>query len=466
MKQSLSRKLTSVIVLTVLIAVGLVSSISSYFIHDRFKDYIIDKQTQTINQIIAQVSLQYDVNNSSWDSEKVHEVGMLALYSGYIIKVYDNESIPIWDAEVWDMSACVQLINDISHRMLTLFPTQKGSFVSYDYLLEYKNTDVGRVTISYFGPYFYQEDDVIFINQLQSILLIIALISILSSVVVGIFFAKTLSKPILKTIDATKNIAQGHYGDEIEYKTNITEVSELIESINHLSLNLYEQDRIKKQITSDVAHELRTPLSTLQISVEAIMDGIIKMDESRLKSIHDEILRLTKIVKDLEQLTQIEQLSNKLDLTDFDLSELIKECLESLDIKRKEKSINVELISDSINIEGDRNRLYQVFYNLILNAYNYSNVDSTLKIELLNKGKEVAIELKDTGIGIPEDSLPFIFERFYRVDSSRTRVSGGSGIGLTLVKQFIEAHDGSIEVESQLNVGSTFTIILPIKQSS
>ncbi len=466
MKQSLSRKLTSVIVLTVLVAVGLVSSISSYFIHDRFKDYIIDKQTQTINQIIAQVSLQYDVNRSSWDNEKVHEVGMLALYSGYIIKVYDNENISIWDAEVWDMSACVQLINDISHRMLTQFPTQKGEFVSYDYLLEYKNNDVGKVTISYFGPYFYQEDDVIFINQLQSVLLIIALISILSSVVVGVLFAKTLSRPILKTIDATKNIAQGHYGSEIEYKTNINEVSELIDSINHLSINLYEQDRIKKQITSDVAHELRTPLSTLQISVEAIMDGIIKMDDNRLKSIHDEILRLTRIVKDLEQLTQIEQLTNKLEITEFDINELIKECLKSLEFKQQSQSISIELNSIPLNIQADRSRIYQVLYNLILNAYNYSNENAKLKINVNQLDKNIVIQITDTGIGIPEESLPYIFERFYRVDSSRTRESGGSGIGLTIVKQLIEAHKGTIKVESELNVGSTFTIILPIKQSS
>jgi len=465
MKQSLSRKLTSVIVLTVLIAVGLVSSISSYFINDRFKEYIIDKQTQTINQIIASVSLQYNVNDATWDKEKVHEVGMVSLSSGYIIKVYDNENNNIWDAEIWDMSACVQLINDISHRMLNQFPSQEGGFVSNDYLLEYKNTDVGKVTISYFGPYFYQEDDMLFINQLQSILLIIALISILSSVGVGVVFAKTLSKPILKTIDATKNIAQGHYGNEIEYKTNITEVSELIESINHLSVSLHEQDRIKKQITSDVAHELRTPLSTLQISVEAVMDGIIKMDANRVKSIHDEILRLTKIVKDLEQLTQIEHLT-QLELSTFDLKELIDECIYSLEIKRKDKSINLELITETLLIEADRNRLYQVFYNLILNAYNYSNNDSSLLIEIINKGKEVVIQIKDTGIGIPEESLPYIFERFYRVDSSRTRESGGNGIGLTIVKQFIEAHSGSIEVESELNKGTIFTIILPIKQSS
>lgn len=466
MKQSLSRKLTSVIVLTVLVAVGLVSSISSYFIHDRFKDYIIDKQTQTINQIIAQVSLQYDVDRSSWDNEKVHEVGMLALYSGYIIKVYDNENTSIWDAEVWDMSACVQLINDISHRMLTLFPTQNGEFVSYDYLLEYKNTDVGKVTISYFGPYFYQEDDVIFINQLQSVLLVIALISILSSVVVGIFFAKSLSKPILKTIDATKNIAQGHYGSEIDYKTNINEVSELIDSINHLSISLYEQDRIKKQITSDVAHELRTPLSTLQISVEAIMDGIIKMDDNRLKSIHDEILRLTRIVKDLEQLTQIEQLTNKLELTEFDVNELIKECLKSLEFKQLRQSVSVVLNTSPLIIEADRSRIYQVLYNLILNAYNYSNENAKIEIDLTQLDKNIMIQIKDTGIGIPQESLPYIFERFYRVDSSRTRESGGSGIGLTIVKQLIEAHKGTIKVESEINVGTTFTISLPIKQSS
>lgn len=466
MKQSLSRKLTSVIVFTVLIAVGLVSSISSFFIHDRFKDYIIDKQTQTISQIIAQVSLQYDVTDASWDQEKVHEVGMVALYSGYILKVYDNDMNTIWDAEVWDMSACVQLINDISHRMLTQFPSQKGEFVSYDYLLEYKNTDVGKVTISYFGPYFYQEDDLNFINQLQSVLLIIALISILSSVVVGIFFAKSLSKPLLKTIDATKTIAQGHYGSEIEYKTNITEVSELIESINHLSVSLHEQDRIKKQITSDVAHELRTPLSTLQISVEAVMDGIIKMDNNRLKSIHDEILRLTKIVKDLEQLTQIEQSIHKLEFTQFDLATLLHECLKSLEVKQLNKSINVSLNVDPITIEADRNRLYQVFYNLILNAYLYSNENAELKITVSQQNNHVQIQISDTGYGISVESLPFIFERFYRVDSSRTRESGGSGIGLTIVKQFVEAHKGSISVESQLDIGTTFTINLPLKQSS
>lgn len=466
MKQSLSRKLTSVILLTVLIAVGLVSFSLSYFVHDQFKDYIIEKQTQTINQIVAQASLQYNTSTESWDQEKVHEVGMYALYSGYIIKVYDKENNSIWDAEVWDMSACVQLINDITHRMLNQFPAQEGKFISRDYLLEYKGSDVGKITISYFGPYFYQVDDLKFINQLQVISLIIAMISILSSVFVGIYFAKTLTRPILKTIDATKSIASGHYDYSIDYHTNITEVSELIDSINYLSKTLNEQDRIKKQITSDVAHELRTPLSTLLLNIEAVRDGLVDLDSNRLKSLYDEVLRLTSIVKDLEQLNKIEVSSQKLDYQMFDIKELLIECINSLNVKLDEKNIDVILKVDSNQIEGDRNRLYQVFYNLILNACLYSNQNSQVFITSEIKDHYITIEVKDNGIGIPEESLPYIFERFYRVDSSRNRDSGGSGIGLTIVKQFVEAHEGRVEVESQLNVGTTFTIILPIKKSS
>jgi two-component system phosphate regulon sensor histidine kinase PhoR len=121
---------------------------------------------------------------------------------------------------------------------------------------------------------------------------------------------------------------------------------------------------------------------------------------------------------------------------------------------------------DPITIEADRNRLYQVFYNLILNAYLYSNENAQLKITVSQQNNHVQIQISDTGYGISVESLPFIFERFYRVDSSRTRESGGSGIGLTIVKQFVEAHKGSISVESQLDIGTTFTINLPLKQSS
>jgi signal transduction histidine kinase len=309
-------------------------------------------------------------------------------------------------------------------------------------------------------------DDLKFINQLQVILLIIAMISILSSVFVGIYFAKTLTRPILKTIDATKSIASGHYDYSIDYRTNITEVSELIDSINYLSKTLNEQDRIKKQITSDVAHELRTPLSTLLLNIEAVRDGLVDLDSNRLKSLYDEVLRLTSIVKDLEQLNKIEVSSQKLDYQMFDIKELLIECINSLNVKLDEKNIDVILKVDSNQIEGDRNRLYQVFYNLILNACLYSNQNSQVFITSEIKDHYITIEVKDNGIGIPEESLPYIFERFYRVDSSRNRDSGGSGIGLTIVKQFVEAHEGRVEVESQLNVGTTFTIILPIKKSS
>lgn len=465
MRQSLSRRLTLVIVLTVLIAVGLVSFFSSINIHHQFRDYIIERQNQTINQIVSQVSLQYDVESSEWNQDKVHEIGMSALYTGYIIKVVDNNNETVWDAETWDIDACVKLIDDISHRMLHQYPSQTGSFATYDYPLEYQNEDIGLIKLSYYGPYFYQENDLLFINQLQMILIIIAGISILSSLFIGLYFANSLTKPLLKTIHATKNIASGQFETMIDDDSNIIEVSELINSVNYLSDSLAKQDLIKRQITADVSHELRTPLSILQISVEAVMDGIVTMDKKRIKSIYDEIIRLTTIVKDIEQLHQIEWQTYKLDYQSFDIKDLLNECIHSLEVKQLEKSISVLFDSESIIIEADRYRLFQVFYNIIVNAYNYSEKNAKLFISLNRMQHSLAIIIKDTGIGIPQESLQYLFERFYRVDSSRSRVSGGSGTGLTIVKQLVEAHGGSIEVESEINFGTTFTISLPLKRS-
>ncbi|MBS3992060.1 MAG: HAMP domain-containing histidine kinase [Erysipelothrix sp.] len=464
MKQSLNSRITFVIVLTVLVAVGLVSFFSSINIHHRFRDYIAEKQSQTINQIIAQISSQYDVNTTTWDQDKVHEIGMSSLYTGYIVKVFDNKNESVWDAEVWDMDACVQLINDVSERMSHLFIDYEGSFSTYEYQLEYQGENIGLVKMSYYGPYFYQENDLLFINQLQTILIVIAIVSILSSLLFGLYFANSLTKPLLRTIDATKSIASGQFETIVDDNSNIIEVSELINSVNHLSDTLAKQDVIKRQITADVAHELRTPLSILQISVEAIMDGIVNLDQKRIKSIYDEILRLSTIVKDIDQLNQIEWHTHKLDYELFDIKDLLSECIHSLEVKQLEKNIDVLFNSESIMIEADRYRLFQVFYNIIVNAYNYSEENSKLIISVDRIHNFLTIVIKDTGIGIPQESIPYLFERFYRVDSSRSRVSGGSGIGLTIVKQLIEAHGGTVEVDSEINLGTTFTIILPVKR--
>ncbi len=464
MKRTLRRQLTSTIVLTVLIAVSFVSLFSSFIIHDHFKGYIEAKQTQTIQQLVAQVAQQYELEEDRWDVENIHEIGMVALYSGYIIKVNDGNGQLIWDAELEDMSACVTIADEVTERMLKQFPNQKGSFNDNPYPLRVQDESIGVVNIRHYGPIFYSIEDERFINQVQQMLWLIALFSILLSSFVGLHLAKSLSRPLTKSINQTSLIAQGNYGGLIEDDSNIDEVRSLIKAVNHLSTTMAEQDRLKKQLTSDVAHELRTPLSTLEISMEAALDGILPMDQKRMQGLLDEIQRLSKIVKDLDQLNRIEE-TQRLNTVPFELSSLIDEVIRALEIQSQTKSIRIKTNGDSLSITGDRDRLNQVFYNLILNALNYSNPNSNIEVQWMRIHENVQITIKDEGIGIPEKELPHIFDRFYRVESARDRIRGGSGIGLAIVKRFIEAHKGSITVTSSENIGTTFTITLPLKSS-
>ena len=464
MKRTLRRQLTSTIVLTVLIAVSLVSLFSSFIIHDHFKAYIESKQSQTINQMVAQIAQQYEVEEERWDVDTIHEIGMVALYSGYIIHVNDNLGRLVWDAELEDMSACVSIADDVTERMLKQFPSQNGSFSDNPYPLTVQDEIIGTVNIRHYGPVFYSLEDERFINQVQQMLWIIALSSILLSSFVGLHLAKSLSRPITKSIKQTATIAEGNYGGQIEDESTIDEVRSLIAAVNHLSTTLADQDRLKKQLTSDVAHELRTPLSTLEISMEAARDGILPMDQKRMQSLLDEVQRLSKIVKDLDQLNRIEEIQ-RLNISPFDLGTLLKDVVAALEIQAESKSIKITLSGEQIQMHGDRDRLNQVFYNLVLNALNYSNPNANIEIRWKQTSDTAQIIIKDEGIGIPEKDIPYIFDRFYRVESARDRIRGGSGIGLTIVKRFIEAHKGSIKVVSEENTGTTFTITLPLQSS-
>lgn len=183
-----------------------------------------------------------------------------------------------------------------------------------------------------------------------------------------------------------------------------------------------------------------------------------------MQSLLDEVQRLSKIVKDLDQLNRIEEIQ-RLNISHFDLGALLKDVVAALEIQAESKSIKITLSGEQIQMHGDRDRLNQVFYNLVLNALNYSNPNANIEIRWKQTSDTAQIIIKDEGIGIPEKDIPYIFDRFYRVESARDRIRGGSGIGLTIVKRFIEAHKGSIKVVSEENTGTTFTITLPLQSS-
>ncbi len=461
MKFSLKSKLSLTIALVVLLTVALISFLSNYFIQNQFKGYITAQQEKAAGQIVESIGVEYDPASDSWNTDFIHTIGMYALYDGYIVKVYDRAGNTVWDAETCDMSLCTEVMDDISYRMMVEYPEINGEFTTRTFPVVQDSKEIGTVSVSYFGPFFLSEDDFYFLDALNKILIGIGVFSLIISAATGFFLARHLSKPILKTVEVTRDIADGKYEARIRENTGTREVDQLIGSINDLARSLERQEALRRQLTADVAHELRTPLTTVQTHVEAILEGVWEPTRERLESCYDEMSRLGNLVSDLENLARIESDNLKLNKTEISLRELTYRTLGSFEKELKDKNLIVTVEGNCSPIPADGDRISQVLINLVSNAVKYTPDGGKIRITLSDSEKSVLFHIQDTGIGIPEEEMSYIFERFYRADKSRNRNTGGSGIGLAIVKSIVFAHGGAIEVESRLNEGSSFIVSLP-----
>jgi signal transduction histidine kinase len=461
LKQSIQTKISSAIALIVLLSVAIISFLANYFINKQFTEYISRDQELKIQVITSSLSGQYDVTTKKWNVDYIDAIGMNSLYEGYIIKVYDSQNHSLWDAQAHDMSLCKSIMDDISERMKIKYPQLEGEFIATRHNLLSGKEVIGSVSISYFGPFFLNENDFRFLNELNTILVSIGAVAIALSIFVGFLLARRLSSPILNTVEATKQIADGNYSIRLKEKSNTKELDLLTGSINHLAASLQNLEMLRKQLTADVAHELRTPISILQAHIEAMIDGIWEPTPERLQSCYDETGRIGKLVKDLENLAKIESDKLKLEKAEINLHELIHKMIISFESNLKNKNLAAEVKGPDITVYADPDRIKQVVVNLLSNAIKYSSSEGIILFETIDEDEFSGFRITDQGIGIPEEELPYIFERFYRADKSRNRLTGGSGIGLTIVKSIIEAHGGSVRVESKVNKGSCFTVLLP-----
>lgn len=461
MKFSLKSKLSLAMAMVVLLTVALISFLSNYLIQNQFKDYVAQQQQESAKRIAESISIQYDPAKDSWNTDYIHTIGMNALYDGYIVKVYDEDGTPLWDAYTCDMSLCVQIMDNISRRMAEEYPDAGGSFTTRDFPVVWGSNEIGSVSIEYYGPYFFSEDDFLFLDSLNKILIGIGAFSLGISALTGIYLARRISGPILKTVGATKDIAAGRYGVRIHEDSGTVEVDQLIGSINHLAQALEKQENLRRQLTADVAHELRTPLTTAQTHMEAMLEGVWEPTRERLEGCYDEMNRLGKLVSDLENLAKVESDNLKLNKTKIDLRELTGKALASFEKEIADRGLSVETDGSCSAVMADRDRISQVLVNLISNAVKYTPDGGEIRITLSDTEDSAVFNIRDNGAGIPEEEIPYIFERFYRADKSRNRNTGGSGIGLAIVKSVVTAHGGTVDVESRVNKGSNFIVKLP-----
>ncbi|MDR3347989.1 MAG: hypothetical protein LBO03_00045 [Acidaminococcales bacterium] len=461
MKHSLRSHLSLAILLAVLFTVVLISFLSNTLINERFREYIVKRQKAKALEIVADLSQRYDLETRSWDSSFIHMLGMYVLYEGYIIKVYDNGGHSVWDAQQHDMTLCDQIMREISTRMNARLPKVEGEFVSQDYALDKNGEKIGSVTISYFGPYFLSENDFQFLSTLNGILLFTGSLSLLFALITGWFLAKRIARPIVETIDITKRMAGGDYAIEFENRAGVKELDNLAAAVQQLGAALSKQESLRKQMTADVAHELRTPLTIVSANLEAMIDGLWDASAERLQSCQEEISRLVNLIADLERLAKAESETLHLDKTRFGLLEVVRAVAGNIAIPAAEKRLRIDVRGDDAAVFADRGRLSQVIFNLLSNAVKYTPADGRIEVDIKKEPPNVVLTVADNGPGIDAADLPLIFERLYRADKSRSRRSGGSGIGLSIVKSIVSAHGGTVKAAERPGGGSVFTVALP-----
>jgi histidine kinase len=295
--------------------------------------------------------------------------------------------------------------------------------------------------------------------------LIIAVVAAsIVALAVSFVFSRNILAPVRVMTTASQRIAEGHYDERVDLRGN-DELNQLAGSFNQMAEQLEQVEAMRRRLIGDVAHELRTPLTAIRGSAEALMDGVLPASAETYSQIHAEAQRLSRLVDDLQELSRVESRAAQLNLRSANLAFLAQTVSKRLQhqFDGKQVLLTLTLPRVPVFVLADEDRIIQVITNLVGNALQYTPSGGTVSVLIEGEKEEARVSVQDTGYGIPAEHLKHIFDRFYRVDKSRSRAHGGSGIGLTIAKHLVEAHGGRIWAESAgENKGSVFIFTLPL----
>ena len=306
---------------------------------------------------------------------------------------------------------------------------------------------------------FYLIDD--WLNVFYGLILFFLFVILLIYYVVKKFFHEKI-KVIYKSIYKFKGISNIRDLDIDNVEREAEEWADAKEE----ELNAYKRDEnYRREFIGNVSHELKTPIFNIQGYIQTLLDGGLNDETINLKYLertNKSVDRMINIVEDLEVISRLETEDSQLDFQPFNIVDLAKEVVEAFEMKASQTNINLEFYNEAQTeiVIGDRDKIQQVFVNLISNSIKYGKQGGTTQIKFFDMENSMLIEIADDGIGIEEDSLSRLFERFYRVDKNRSREIGGTGLGLAIVKHILEGHNQQINVRSTIGVGSTFSFIL------
>ena len=455
------KKLSLAFLLAVLGSIILVSLISNYLISKEFNKYLINQHNEKIKYIIKVVEDQYN-KQSNFSDINQGEIQRFAETQGLYIEIKDLNNNTVYSSG----NSLVEHKNLMKSMMGSIIHDFSGmnieEYIENTHKLSVNNKNIGSIKIGHFGTAYLSSSSITFIRTLNYSFILSAIVALAFGPIMSIIISKQLSRPLIKITETSNQMRAGNLEVRAIVNTKTKEIDELSYSINYLAETLSAQEMLRKRLTSDMAHELRTPLTTLKTHIEAFIDGIWEPTTERFEIFYEEINRLTKLVDNLHNLAKLEQLNITLSKSEVNLSIELEKIIDTFKplFNKEHYELNSN-ITPGINTLIDKDKFKQIMNNLLSNSYHYLKPMGKADVVLVEQNNNIVIQVIDNGIGIPEKDLAYIFERFYRSDLSRDKNTGGTGIGLTITKAFVEAHGGKIYVDSILNEGTTFTIELP-----
>jgi two-component system, OmpR family, sensor histidine kinase BaeS len=454
MLQTLRSRILFYFLIVSLIGILSLSVFIQYGFESSFRSYLDHNREKKIERVIGEIEKEYKQNgnfSSTQVNEYIHEFAMTdQLY----FQVFDQmEHLQM------DSSRIRGMMNSLG---LTEPVTNGEEWQTKPYALTVNNKVIGKLIAIY--PEGLIADQYTFLQTIQLYIYASVCLTIVLAIVFSMIFSKKLTSGLKKLSFATKELRQHNLDIRIPLTGLPSEVKELAISFNKLAESLAKEEMLRKQFTGDLAHELRTPLATLRSQIEAFQDGIWEPTPQRLTQCHEELMRLVRFVNEMEKLLAAENPQMKLEKVDLEAGGVLMALWEMFQPLCKQKGVEL-ILREPLQEEwfkADKDRLVQVLTNVLNNALKYTPEGKSVTLSVLSEEDDyVGFMIEDEGPGISEDDIPHIFERFYRGDKSRDRKTGGVGIGLSIVKALMDAHNGVIKVKSKLNKGTSMILWFP-----
>jgi signal transduction histidine kinase len=451
MKNTLSKRITLAMVALAVGGILLTALLTSLSLNWNFQRYLRSVQ-QEQNRLIVETLAELYGEATSWNAirQSTMHVGST---TGTQIRVYDIQGGLIADS----LPAMMQGMHGRRWQQ-----AQEVRGQTYEYPLFVQEQRVGMVEITHLGQQgLWTGEALVFRRTVRQSALLTGLAAILAAVLVGAAVSKRLTVRLASLTSVADIWGHGRFDARVDVDGD-DELAALGETMNRMASRLEEQSNLRKKLTGDISHELRTPLTTIQSYLEAFQDHVMEPDQQNVQAVLDESHRLARLVNDLQELSNSEFSHRDVSLSTLDLNDFAEAETERARplFNQKGIALTVERHGAAARVLADEVLLGRVLGNLLVNALKYTAVGGSVNVRIFAEKQKVGVDVADTGIGIEPEHLPYIFERFYRVDPSRTRTTGGSGIGLAIVKELVEAMGGIVDVESEAGQGSVFRVIL------